>query len=159
MRNYLKVLDSKTGKGVFTTIDIPANSIILEQRGNLFSKENLKPEDYDYSLQIGNNLYIGPSGSVDDYINHSCKPNCYFHIIGNRAILHSLNLIKAGMELTFDYSTTSNEGLDSWSMNCKCNSVNCRKIISGYHLLDKSLRDDYDKREVSALFLRDKRFI
>jgi hypothetical protein len=79
-------------------------------------------------------------------------------VVGNRAILYSLYQIRAGMELTIDYSVTSTDTLDTWQMNCKCGSGKCRKIISGFQYLPTEVVEDYKKKNILPLFLIDKRF-
>lgn len=148
---YLKVEDCKTGKGVFTSVAIPANSMVLEMSGTIVTE--VPPNDHDMFLQIGPNTFIGPSGGTDDYVNHSCNPNCKMHIVGDRAFLYSLYVIPTGAELTFDYATTSTETLDSWQMNCKCGSYNCRKVISGYKYIDQKTFEDYLKKGAIPMYI------
>lgn len=145
------------GRGVFTSVDIPAKSPVIEIVGDLHMGDADSLESSDW-LQIGYKRFIGLSGGVDDMINHSCDPNCYIYTVGKRAILYSLYVIKAGSEITFDYSTTSTDTLDSWKMDCRCNSYKCRKVISGYGYLGKSLREEYEKKGMVPLFMTDKRF-
>lgn len=154
-KQYLKVKPSKNGigSGVFSTIKIPADVPILEVTGDLHTEESLPDPNHPAILQIGPNLFFGPSGDVDDYINHSCNPNCMLHIIGNRAILYSLYVIPADTELTFDYSTTSTDSLDKWSMNCLCGSSNCRKVISGFHLLSDNIKQDLKAKGMVPMFI------
>lgn len=155
--NNLKLLNSKiSGQGVFTTIKIPAHSPVIEITGNLYTKENLL--NNLVVLQIGHNLFIGPSGGLDDYINHSCDPNCSLHIVGSRAILYSLYVIQPLTEITFDYSTSSTDDKNAWSMDCKCRSINCRKVISGLKYLDKNFIESYNKRGMIPLFMKEKIF-
>jgi uncharacterized protein len=152
---YLKVDKSKTsGNGVFTTIEIPAGVPIIEFRGTIFVEKDL-PEELgrELVLQVGPNTFLGPSGTTDDYINHSCDPNCRVHIVGNRAILYSLYVIPEGAELNFDYSTNSTDTHDTWKMECKCGSNKCRKVISGHQYLDPSLREEYKKKGMIPLFI------
>ena len=151
--NYLKVKPSKTGAGVFTSIEIPANVPVIEITGDVFTEDKLPDPNHPALIQIGTNVFIGPSGTVDDYINHSCNPNCLLHIVGNRAIIYSMYVIKAGSEITFDYSTSSTDTLDKWQMECKCGSFNCRKIISGLHYLDDSLKEEYKERGMIPTFI------
>ena len=154
-QNYLKVKKSKrdTGEGLFTEIDIPANRPIIEKTGEVRNKENLEDINHPAWLQVSNYLFIGPSGGKDDYINHSCDPNCYFYVVGKRAILYSLYDIREGSELTFDYSTTSTKLLDEWQMECKCKSSKCRKMISGYQSLPKELKKEYEDKGIVAAFI------
>jgi hypothetical protein len=149
--NYLKVKSSTSRLGVFTEVDIPANVPIIEFVGDIIPKD-VSTTDPQY-LQINVDKFKGLSGTTDDYINHSCNPNCLVHVAGNRAILYSMYLISKGSELTFDYSTTSNETLDTWKMECKCDSFFCRKIISGYQYLNEELKKNYEKKGMVPAFI------
>lgn len=134
------------GKGVFANKEFKENQKILEFRGDLFTKEQLpniysdKAEDDRY-IQIGANLYIGPSGDLDDLVNHSCNPNCYVKIEGRRAYLVALTNIKSREEITWDYSTTMYNF--DWSMECNCGSKNCRKVIKEFKFLPNDLKKKY----------------
>lgn len=150
---HLKIKQSKTGKGVFTDVEIPANTPILEVRGKIFSGADVEKMDPAHVLQVGPNSFIGPSGAVDDYVNHSCSPNCRVHIVGNRAILYSLYVIPKGAELTFDYSTSSTDTLDKWCMECKCGSFKCRKLISGFQYLPEDLKKEYISKKMVPTFM------
>jgi hypothetical protein len=156
---YLKVKPCKTGMGVFTEVEIPANVPIIEVTGNLYTEETMPDPNHPALLQVGPNLFIGPSGDTDDYINHSCNPNCTTHIVGNRAMLYSLYVINAGTELTFDYSTSSTDSLEKWSMSCSCGSQNCRKVISGFHLLDKVTQQSLKDKGMVPMFITNPIFI
>src|SRR5277367_4782188 len=138
-KQYLEVKNCKNGKGTVTTTTIPANTPILEMTGPVLLDRDINPPDLPEHLQVGPNTYLGPSGEVDDYVNHSCDPNCMLHVVGNRAILYSLYVIPKNAELTFDYSTTSTSTIEEWMMNCQCGSNKCRKTISGHHYLDSEL--------------------
>lgn len=149
----LEVRTSKTGFGVFAKVTIPANEPILEFTGTIVPKDKtiLDPATY---LQIGGNRVMGPSGAIDDYINHSCDPNCFVHIVGNRAILYSLYVITAGTQLTFDYSTSSTDTLQQWSMTCNCNSYKCRSVISGFQYLSDERKKEYENKGMIPIFIR-----
>jgi SET domain-containing protein len=151
----LKIVDTKNGKGVITTVDIPPNTVIFEFNGDIFNRDNL-PSDNPYYLQIGPNKYLGPSGDYDDYINHSCNPNCGLIIVGSRAFLKSLYFIPHGTEITFDYSTSSTESYDEWTMKCNCGYYNCRKNISGYHSLPEDIKNKYEKLKIVPYYLAGK---
>lgn len=151
--SYLKKGPSRNGTGVFTTVAIPSNVPICEFRGTLYS-DPLPPNVSDSEvLQVGPNTFMGPSGGLDDYINHSCNPNCSAHVVGNRAVLYSLYVIPAGAELTFDYSTTSTDTPEQWQMKCNCGSNNCRRVISGYSSLDWSTQQKYESQGVLPLYI------
>ncbi len=155
---YLEVKKSKTGAGVFSKVQIPPSTPIIEFTGTVVPKDktDFLPDNY---LEVAGNRVIGPSGAVDDYINHSCDPNCYVQIIGHRAILYSLYLITVGMELFFDYSTSSTDKMDQWKMDCKCGSYKCRGTISGYEYLSDEVKKDYLAKGMIPIFLTRPNFI
>lgn len=157
---YLEVRPAKIGKGIFTRVTIPADSPIIEFRGTIVNSKDL-PQDSSIYLQIGPESYLGPVGTVNgvDYINHSCDPNCYIHVVGNRVILYSLYVISENMELTFDYSTTSTDTHDSWKMNCLCESFKCRRVISGFQYLDASLQEEYKRKGMVPLYIAEPRLV
>ena len=152
-KNYLEVRPTKTGKGVFTTVKIPSGTSILEMAGPIWLDREVPDINDPVLLQIGPNTFMGASGDVDDYINHSCDPNCKLHVVGNRAILFSMYVIPVGAELTFDYSTTSTETLESWKMDCKCGSNKCRGVISGIQYLDEKLKTGYENKGMLPLYI------
>jgi len=153
-KQFLKVQPAKSGgKGTFTTVEIPAKQPIMEIHGPILLDREIVLDDYSMYLQVGPNTYIGMSGDVDDFFNHSCDPNCYVHVVGNRAILYSLYVIPAGAELTFDYSTTSTDTHETWKMECKCGSFKCRKIISGFQYLSPELQESYKKKNIIPLYI------
>jgi uncharacterized protein len=139
------------GSGVISKVAVDAATRIFEFGGDLLSDEQLilrAANDVPDFLQIGIGRYISKSGTFDDLINHSCNPNCYVKIIGNRAWLMSLYKVMPGMELTFDYSTTSTDTLGEWKIDCKCGYVHCRKVISGFQYLPSSVKTVYKSKGV-----------
>lgn len=151
-KQYLEVKESKTDKGTFTTVRIQANVMIMEISGPILLDRQITGDSTNY-LQVGPNTFIGSSGGADDYINHSCDPNCKMHVVGNRAFLYSLYVIPEGAELTFDYATTSTDSLDSWQMKCQCGSNKCRKVISGAQYLDAPTLDNYKNKGMLPLYI------
>jgi SET domain-containing protein len=125
---------SKGGKGVFIKVPATKNEIIWNWSGQkIYTKAQL-PDPYpddDRFVQVGSDKYVGEiSGpkEIDDYLNHSCEPNC--HIVsldpGFIYLLASRD-IQIGEEITFDYSVTMKD--DSWEMTCNCGTSSCRKVI------------------------------
>jgi hypothetical protein len=156
-KNYLEIKKSKNGNGVFTSVDLPAKQPILEISGNLVQRKDIIGryfEEFAINLvQVGEDVFIDPSGNVGRYLNHSCNPNCYLHIVGNRAIIYSLYEIKANNELTFDYSLSSTDDKEDYLLQCNCGAGNCRKEISGFHLLSEKERESMIKEGVVPLFI------
>lgn len=155
--NNLELRDTGTkGKGVFSKVTFPAHTTIFEITGNLIYKKDIPrpfPLESNNYFQIGKDYYLGLSGSFDDYLNHSCNPNCYIYIGGTRAFLITLYQINPGTEITFDYSTTCNETLEEWKLDCNCGSFNCRKVISGFQYLDDNLKQKYIKMGIVPGYL------
>jgi SET domain-containing protein len=151
-KKNLKLKTTPRGKGVFTIGTISKNILIYEFDGKIFDSDTIDRTN-PYIIQIGKNLYLGPSGDFDDYINHSCNPNCRVYIVGRRAFLYSLKDIPADTEITFDYSTTTNDDESLWSMNCNCKSYNCRKIIKGYQYLPEDIKQKYLKLNMIPKYL------
>lgn len=92
-------------------------------------------------MQIGENLYMGPSGNIDDFFNHSCNPNSGLKINGKKVFLIAIEDIKKDDEITWDYSTTMDE--DDWEMDCNCDSKNCRGRIRDFKYLPSDIQKRY----------------
>lgn len=133
------IKDSKFGKGAFADTYLPKNSILFTITGKLLSfKDTLLMGKYEsYCLQVGTNQYIFPDLPFP-ICNHSCSPNCG---INNKMQFFTLEEVNEGEELTWDYSTSMME--KHWTLNCKCKSPNCRKIISDFDTLPYNLQQYY----------------
>jgi SET domain-containing protein len=145
------MLELKDNK-IITNISISKNSPIIEFQGEL---KNVPFNEHD--LQIGNNLYLKPTGGLIDYIRHNCNPNSYLYIIGKRVFLYSIWEIKAGKEITYDWSLSSTEDPTTWEMNCNCGMF-CRKTVSGYETLPAEVKKKYLDLKIVPLYLTDQRF-
>ncbi len=135
---------SKNGKGVFANTDLKKGDIILFFSGVLFSYAQL-PTPYnaveDHYVQIGADLYLGPSGALDDYFNHSCDPNAGLKIRDKEVALIAIRDIAKGEEVVWDYSTTMDE--DDWEIDCRCGSAHCRHKIRDFKYLPPDIRRKY----------------
>ena len=130
------------GRSVFANRNFKKMEEIIEFQGGLLTYEQLpRPYNEDLYVQIGENLYMGPSGKLDDFINHSCNPNSGLRVDGRKAVLIAIKLIKKGAEITWDYSTTMNEG--DWEMDCACQSRKCRGRIRDFKYLPESIQRKY----------------
>lgn len=152
---YAQNVEKHDGEsGLFAKVDFAKDSIIYEFTGDFFSSSEMYRDRVEV-IQVGKDLFMGPSGDLDDLVDHNCNPNAYLHIIGKRALLKSLNLIKRGMEITIDYSLTSTQSKDEWQMNCQCHQFRCRKIISGFQYLDKELQEKYMEMNIVPKYIKD----
>ena len=97
--------------------------------------------DLTHALQVGPREFLTSSGDIDDYVNHSCEPNCGIRNDGEHVILFALRDIAKSEEITFDYSTTQTGGF--WSMLCQCGSPNCRGMIGDFRDLPAATQQFY----------------
>jgi SET domain-containing protein len=112
------------GWGVFALEPINKNKRIVDYAGKLINyKESLKRETrYLKRGEIWcftvNSRWVRDAhegGNVARFINHSCTPNCYTHIIGRTIWIRAARNIKAGEELTYDYHTDGEKVIP-----CRC---------------------------------------
>ncbi|GMU58056.1 MAG: hypothetical protein AMXMBFR33_72020 [Candidatus Xenobia bacterium] len=137
--NFYKQLELRStdfGQGVFTLEALSPGEEILCFGGPRGTMADMK--DLEHSIQIGRNLFLGPSGRMDDYINHSCWPNCGIRLAGERLVLVAIEAIASGREVTFDYATCLGPE-DDWVMRCGCRTGRCRGLISALSLPPETL--------------------
>lgn len=133
----LELRPSTFGQGVFALAGIPARDPVLCFGGPLFRRFE-EMEDQHHFIQLGPGLFLGPSGEVDDYINHSCQPNCGLRLEGGELTLVAIETIAPGEELTFDYATCVGPE-DPSLMPCGCGAPACRGVISARSLSEQDL--------------------
>ncbi|MCU0843896.1 MAG: SET domain-containing protein-lysine N-methyltransferase [Spirochaetes bacterium] len=132
------------GRSVFAPRDFGAGSFIIEFGGERFGRDeyiSLVDPDNNHFLQIDRNLFLGPTETADNFINHSCDPNCGLRVEAGRAYLFAIRPIAGGDEITFDYSTSMDE--DFWEMRCRCGSAACRGRVGDFKHLPVETRDRY----------------
>lgn len=123
---------SVAGKGLFTSKDIKKGELGFTLKGpELYFLPKNKEEALMYPNAVGysKGLYIDPVYPYE-FINHTCEPNLATNEDGISFV--ALRDIKAGEELTFDYSISE---YSEWEMSCDCGSEHCRKIIKSIEKL------------------------
>ena len=125
MKCYVKS-SAQHGKGVFAQAPIAAGERVMVFSGDLLHCTQV--DFNDYHLQVGEDVYLGPSGGADDYVNHSCEPNCGFQ---NGLELVAMRDIAMHEELTWDYSTAIDEAGFA-GFPCSCGSPHCRGRVLSY---------------------------
>lgn len=99
---------------------------------------DIPKEVWPYTIQVDYDRYVVPrKNTVGWFINHSCEPNC---VISGRSI-RTCRDIKAGEELTFDYSTDVD--WKGFRMKCACDTSGCRGVIRAYRYLPLALKLGY----------------
>ena len=130
------------GFGLFASKPISIDEIIWELDGSckIFPLNDEIRQKYPHGYQFGHNYVHCHDDS--EYMNHSCDPNAWWE---SDQKLSARRDIKAGEEITYDYSTTdiSYEWTAPWE--CKCGSMNCRKRITNKDCLDKHFQRKYGK--------------
>ncbi|HNR87482.1 MAG TPA: SET domain-containing protein-lysine N-methyltransferase [Spirochaetota bacterium] len=141
---YLLIKTTPKGKSVFANRPFDAGEFIIQFRGKIYTREEYLCKYNDrnnHFLQIDTDLWLGPTRTADNYVNHSCNPNCGIKIYEQHVLLFAIHDIKRYEELSFDYSTTMAE--DCWEMDCLCGSRQCRKRIRDFKHLSPELRARY----------------
>ena len=155
----LKLGESKFGKALFSSEPIRVGAEILDYEGPKVSYEEL-PTPYDavedHYIQIGPRLYLGPSGKLDDFVNHSCDPNAGLKFLDARIVLVCIRPILKGEEITLDYSTTMDE--DEWEIPCECGAKACRGRIRDFKKLPIDIQERYVALGVVPPFISDRYF-
>ena len=133
------------GKGAYATDKIFKGQIIVEFTGEKFSKAEINhliaegKENLDDPLQIDDDVFLDLNNSAY-YFNHSCEPNSA--IKGENELI-AMEDIKKDEEITYDYSATVGANITDWTMECKCGSPNCRKIIGNVTTIPKEQLQKY----------------
>lgn len=139
------------GIGVFATRGFRRGDRILSFRGPLLPTETI--DDFTRTIQVDAGLFLGASGGVDDFVNHSCDPNCGVRSDPPRLALVALRDIEADEEITFDYSTCL---LDEPPLEgCGCGTGRCRGRIGPFPELPARARERYLRLGVVPEFVLD----
>ena len=149
----LNLLDEVGGKGrgVFAGRPFTLGEEVLEFLGEVRDVESF--QDLTYALQIGPRQFLTASGGVDDFVNHSCEPNCGIRSVDGRVVLFALQPIAQNDEITFDYSTTQTGGY--WSMDCQCGAPHCRGVIGDFKDLPEKVKAFYVESKAVLPYLID----
>ena len=121
-----------SGSGVFATQPIPRNTFIVEYKGQKISAAESDRREKRYlargriwgfkmSARTARDAAVG--GNIGRYVNHSCRPNCYSDIVGDRIWIRALRDIEPGEELTYDYNTDGEARI-----RCRCRP-GCRTVL------------------------------
>ena len=154
---YLYIGKTKTrGFGVFAARKFKIDTIVvIDEDGDYFDQsysrlelESMGIDIVKHAFQIDYDRFLLPNSNIDDFINHSCDPNCGIELTRLGYKLVALHGINKGDEITYDYSTYMFDDTDSF--RCMCGTSNCRKIIKGFNSLSKNKKDFYCNRKLAA---------
>jgi SET domain-containing protein len=112
------------GWGVFASEPINKNRRIIDYAGELVRNNESVAREVEYLRQgciwvfrvnraWSRDAAIG--GNIARFINHSCRPNCYFQVVDKTIWIRASRRIRRGEELTYDYATIGDH-----TIPCRC---------------------------------------
>lgn len=149
------IRETHLGRSVFAASGFAPGQPIVEFTGRRFHADriaSLLRGRSDRFVQVGRDHYMGPSGRIDDLINHSCAPNAGLRFGSDGVVLVAIGAIAAGEENTWDYSTTLLES--NWHMICQCRSPDCRRVIGNFATLSDARQEWFRSHNLVAPYLR-----
>lgn len=136
------------GIGVFAARAFaPGDVVMMDFDGDYYdqvlSYRELRERKIDlkYPLQVGRDLFRVPSGSIDDFTNHSCYPSTGIRLYPRGTIIMAIRRIDIHDEITFDYSTYLNNPHEK--IVCRCGAASCRRTIGNFNTLPRDLQQHY----------------
>lgn len=112
------------GHGVFAAEAIRRNQRVIDYAGELIRNRDSTAREEAYLKQgciwvFRINRYwsrdAAVNGNIARFINHSCRPNCYFQVVDRTIWIRASRLIEPGEELTYDYRTIGDR-----TIACRC---------------------------------------
>lgn len=153
--NPFAVGESHLGKAVFAAQGFAAGEVVTRFGGPRVPVDRL-PRDLhgaaDRYVQVSATDYLGPSGRIDDLINHSCAPNTGLRFRPDGIDLIALHDIAPGEEIAWDYATTLAD--PDWRMPCACGAPDCRGTIAAFSTLPPERQRWYLDHDLVAPHLR-----
>lgn len=128
------------GWGLFTKIDLPKDSMIVEYMGEVVRQSVADKREKQYEISGEGSCYMfrldmqrivdaTMIGCMARFMNHCCSSNAYAKVITvetdlgleKKIMIFSLRDIKVGEEITYDYKFPVEDG----SLKCTCGAPNC----------------------------------
>jgi len=153
--NLFSVGETHLGKAVYAAMGFAEGDEIIRFTGRRFRHDrvpSLMRGSSDRFVQVTPEHYMGPSGRIDDLINHSCAPNAGLRFTATGPVLIAVRDIAQGEEIAWDYSTTLKES--NWHMICQCRSPECRRVIGNFETLAPERQEWFRARNLVAPYLR-----
>ena len=144
------ISNTRLGRACVAIKKILKGEIICKMAGPNISLKEFS-EKYDINgctpLQIGEDIFID---LIEPYVcfNHSCDPNAGLR---NNAVLFALKDIKVGEEIFYDYSTSVDDVW--WTMECKCRTKKCRKLIGDFQSVPHLQKEFYRKNKALTKYI------
>ena len=133
-------------EGCYTTTPIGKGTRIVEYTGERITiaeaDRRYDGHEITYLFGLSDGKHIIDGNGIAALINHSCDGNCETDEIRGRVWIIAARNIRAGEELTYDYSLYDGEG-DS---PCHCGARNCRGSLYSEEELAKRKKSRKKKR-------------
>lgn len=150
--------ETRYGKGLFAGESIPEGGLVVHLLGPRIQGPEPDCGRLCDVTQIGSKLFLGSSFRRDDYINHSCDPNCFQRVCGHEVGLYALRSITEGEEVTFDYALTTTPDALALFPNlrflCACGSVQCRGSVGSVVDIPEEQLRLYARRGILPPYVR-----
>ncbi len=112
------------GYGVFAAEAITKNTRIIDYAGELVRNSECEEREERYLAEgciwvfrinrtWSRDAAVG--GNIARFINHSCRPNCWWEVAGKTIWIRASRTIRAGEELSYDYATVGDR-----TIPCRC---------------------------------------
>lgn len=112
------------GYGVFAASPIAKNTRIIDYAGELIRNRDSAEREARYladgciwvfrvNRRWSRDAAVG--GNIARFINHACRPNCWWEVVGTTIWIRASRAIAAGEELTYDYATIGDH-----TIPCRC---------------------------------------
>jgi len=112
------------GFGVFALEPITKNRRIIDYAGELIRNNQSEARETRYLVKgciwvfrvnraWSRDAAVG--GNIARFINHACKPNCWFEVVDTTIWIRASRAIGKGEELTYDYATVGER-----TIPCRC---------------------------------------
>lgn len=112
------------GFGVFAAEPINKNTRIIDYAGELVRNDQVGRREEQYlrdgciwvfrvNRRWSRDAAVG--GNVARFINHACRPNCWFEVVDTTIWIRASRFLAAGEELTYDYATVGDH-----TIPCRC---------------------------------------
>ena len=121
------------GYGVFAAQPITRNTRIVDYAGELIRNDEACEAREERYLEDGciwvfrvNRAWsrdANVGGNIARFINHSCRPNCWFEVVDKTIWIRAGRNIKRGEELTYDYAIIGER-----TIPCRCRPGCTNKI-------------------------------
>lgn len=155
-KNLFAIGETHLGKAVYAAIGFAKDATVIRFSGRRVGADRLPTSMYgseDRFVQITAESFMGPSGRIDDLINHSCAPNTGLRFADDGVFLIAIRDITPGEEITWDYSTTLSD--PNWRMPCACGDASCRGMIGGFDTLPLERQRWFTEQDMVAPYLRE----